>query len=156
MNRRACPFCGCDKITEDEGWGIYCEKCGYGMEWDDFATNDEIISRWNTRPLEDRLQAELDRSNRRIAELTILRPMETAPRDGTYVLVAERTDEGAIDFHKAAWILYYGVVPRRTDRKRWCIEDSYQDEQGGFSTVDDPIGWLPIPVIDPGSVKDGK
>jgi ribosomal protein S27AE len=56
---KPCPFCGGKKITEDEEYGIYCERCGYGWQWDDFASNETVKEKWNFRPIEDALRQQL-------------------------------------------------------------------------------------------------
>ena len=66
-------------------------------------------------------------------------PMDSAPKDGTFVLLLQDKE-----VYKAAWLQNYGVVCRRSDPFEWCIDSSYQDEQGYYSTVN-PEKWRPLP-----------
>lgn len=63
-------------------------------------------------------------------------PIETAPKDGTAILVY---DEGAA---LVTWEVYRRHQEEHAD---WCLMDSWQDEQGGYSTVNHPTHWMPLP-----------
>lgn len=72
--------------------------------------------------------------------------MDTAPRDGTRISVNDGEN-----WYVASWIVdYYIVFPRteaaQEESKDWCIPESYQDEQGGYFTVD-AVGWCSLPDI---------
>ena len=68
--------------------------------------------------------------------------IETAPKDGTFILMADHKGE----VHKAAWQPYPNLAkPGAPD---WCIADTYGDEQGGCYTVDFPTHWMPLPTIE--------
>jgi NMD protein affecting ribosome stability and mRNA decay len=60
---KACPFCGGAKICTEKGINInYCDNC----------SAESNIEQWNTRPIEDALNAriaELEAENNRLAEL---------------------------------------------------------------------------------------
>lgn len=67
--------------------------------------------------------------------------ISSAPKDGSFILVAAHDGEVS----KAAWMRDVGVTGKGP--LDWCIADSYQDEQGGFFTVDFPILWMPLPIV---------
>ena len=51
---KPCPFCGSDNVKSEEPLDvIYCLDCGAEMATD--------LGDWNTRPIEDALQAENER-----------------------------------------------------------------------------------------------
>jgi hypothetical protein len=71
-------------------------------------------------------------------------PIETAPKDGRKILVYENGEAFCV-----AWQVDYDIIYPKTKAaqeraKRWCIPESYQDEQGGFFTVDNPTHWAEI------------
>lgn len=66
------------------------------------------------------------------------RPMQTAPKDGTEILVRFREDDGVEGVALVYW---------QASEKSWVRPDSLQDEQGGYSEVWErqAICWLPVP-----------
>jgi hypothetical protein len=62
-----CPFCGSDEVTADDPDidGIFCQGCGFWWSFDGDGDYDviraETIARWNSRPIEDALRAEVER-----------------------------------------------------------------------------------------------
>ena len=62
---RPCPFCGSADIRTEPGINLnYCDKC----------SAEANIEHWNTRPIEDALNAriaELEAENNRLAELLL-------------------------------------------------------------------------------------
>lgn len=78
--------------------------------------------------------------------------MDSAPKDGTEILVAD-----AAGVHKVAWL--DDSVGRRRGQHRifaWCVPGSWQDEQGGHYTIDEPTHWQPLPAAPkPGSGESG-
>lgn len=74
-------------------------------------------------------------------------PVETAPKDGSYILLLEKGE-----INKAAWLGDYVNYPGSKPIKRWCVYGSWQDEQGGHEVVDEPEGWMPLPL----PPKDGE
>lgn len=68
-------------------------------------------------------------------------PMETAPKTGEEVLVTNGKD-----WWKAAW-LDSRVSRRDPAFYCWSIPDSWQDEQGGYTTLDGLTGWAPAPAL---------
>ena len=51
---KACPFCGGEKLKDgyNSKYDIFCSRCG---------NFDNMKSLWNTRPIEDKLKAEIER-----------------------------------------------------------------------------------------------
>lgn len=67
----------------------------------------------------------------------------TAPKDGSEILVAD-----SYGVHKVAWLDNASRPSRGKSRKldfAWCVPGSWQDEQGGFYTIDNPTHWMPLP-----------
>jgi len=62
--------------------------------------------------------------------------MATAPKDGTFILVVDKDG----DINKVSWESDYPI-----HTKKWCVYGSWQDEQGGYETIDNPIAWQPLP-----------
>jgi len=67
-------------------------------------------------------------------------PIESAPKDGARILVCGGDCE---EVRLVAW-LQDGNIGRKKFFA-WCSPDSWQDEQGGFSTYQ-PILWMPAPI----------
>lgn len=68
-------------------------------------------------------------------------PIETAPKDGTRILVYQPGD-GIMWVEWGIEEIYYpGCKPRNC----WIVPGSHQDEQGGGYTADNPIKWHPLP-----------
>jgi hypothetical protein len=69
-------------------------------------------------------------------------PIETAPKDGTMILVYEPAigEYGEEGIYIVSWNREYSRQP-----KTWCVILSEQDEQGGCSTVDYATHWMPLP-----------
>lgn len=65
-------------------------------------------------------------------------PMDTAPRDR---LILMKDSCGEVDI--VAWGSVFSGRGHRL--KGWCIKGSESDEFGESATVDDPIGWMPLP-----------
>lgn len=72
-------------------------------------------------------------------------PIETAPKDGTPILIyepfSEYIDEG---IYIVEWRTERYVV-RSSSYKCWVVQHTYQDEQGGEVTIDNPTHWIPLP-----------
>lgn len=67
-------------------------------------------------------------------------PMKEAPKDGTRILLKE---DGIV--YVAAWTGYnYGY--RGKKYYDWVIPESWQDEQGGYYEIENPIGWMHCPI----------
>ncbi len=65
---KPCPFCG-SKDTDCNGHYVSCADCHSGGPDETLPDGDWVIARWNRRPVEDRLHAEIERLNIQIAEL---------------------------------------------------------------------------------------
>ena len=66
--------------------------------------------------------------------------IDTAPRDGTRIIV-----------HDGENVFVVAYLNNRVSRRgkkvmEWCIPESWQDEQGGYETVD-AKEWMPITSI---------
>ncbi len=68
-------------------------------------------------------------------------PIETAPKDGCSILVIENDEINIVSWDQ--WDSY------KRCPKGWCVKGSWQDEQGGYETVDRPTHWMPMPNIPP-------
>lgn len=68
-------------------------------------------------------------------------PIETAPKDGTSILVAD-----ADDIYKVEWRADDGMSSKKTFS--WCISESDRnDELGSGLIVDEPTHWMPLPQL---------
>jgi hypothetical protein len=68
--------------------------------------------------------------------------MDTAPKDGTRILVWDYQDK---DWYRVAWLEDNSFYPGHRGRFTWCIPESFQDEQGGYSTIEHPLCWTNLP-----------
>jgi hypothetical protein len=82
------------------------------------------------------------------------RPIETAPKDGSRILVF---DEMAADNESPVVMVAWLNDAERHNRKRfaWCVPGSWQDEQGGHCTADRPTHWRPLPAPPQGAGEKG-
>lgn len=67
--------------------------------------------------------------------------MDSAPKDGTRIIVSDGQN-----CYVVAW-LDCRTNQRQRKRMNWAIPESWQDEQGGYFTVDAPVSWMPCPKI---------
>ena len=81
------------------------------------------------------------------------RPMRTAPKDGTQILVWEQAfysfNGGNFEDVSRPMIVQWGRFYGDYGRAHWHVPDSVQDEQGGASQADFPTGWMPVPTEPP-------
>ena len=73
------------------------------------------------------------------------KPNETAPKDGTAILVYEPPDkytDGGICL--VEWRTHQLSYPGCRPMWAWCLPQSDQDEQGGAATVQ-PTHWMELP-----------
>lgn len=70
--------------------------------------------------------------------------MDSAPKDGTEILVYD------LEFgvKQCAWLNDANGYKAKPEY-RWCVVGSWQDEQGGHYTIDNPIKWMPTPEFKP-------
>ena len=66
--------------------------------------------------------------------------MASAPQDRTRILL---TDGELV--YVAAWLDDNEGLRYRPKRMEWAITESWQDEQGGYQTITNPLGWMPCP-----------
>jgi hypothetical protein len=86
-----------------------------------------------------KIDADIERFTAELAShFPAWRPIETAPKDGTKVLIFD----GEVQL--AAW-LNNNSQRRGWKIRAWSSPDSWQDEQGGYSTYDNPTHWQPLP-----------
>jgi hypothetical protein len=105
-----CPFCGSSNV-DPEGWASTERK---GPACDDCAGSADTVERWNTRVLP-------------------WQPIETAPKDGTPILITRPTE----------WQCEEGWHVVRWDDDWWQVHD------GKFDCPlrgPDPTHWMPLPV----------
>lgn len=56
---KPCPFCG--EENTDTGFILHKDECYLMLRYMGGHSKQEMINAWNTRPIEDGLQAEIDR-----------------------------------------------------------------------------------------------
>jgi hypothetical protein len=77
------------------------------------------------------------------------KPIKTAPKDGTYILIYnppranDYEDEG---IYIACWKQESYIIYRENDPWCWCVFGTYQDEQGGEITIQNPTHWMSLPT----------
>lgn len=119
---RECPFCaGTDLLATDSFQGnpmqyhVYCKSCG---------TNWVCINKnWNHRPIEDGLQAEIDRLKAKVAELESYKQLrnDIYANDASVLMGAPLTIE---------------VVDRNTDRHfRFSSDWGLIKDDGGWEAT---------------------
>lgn len=91
---------------------------------------------------------EIERLTKELEEEKKWRPMSTAPLDGTFILLLENGE-----IYKARWQKIYDSYTHEEDLWAWCIDESYQDEQGGYSMINHPSKWKPLPQLPRGNEK---
>lgn len=65
-------------------------------------------------------------------------PIATAPKDGTEILV---WSEDGVQL-----VSWQGKTLAKNGKEGWCESGSWQDAQGGYTTVDNPSAWMPLPT----------
>lgn len=74
--------------------------------------------------------------------------MDTAPKDGTEILVwnlESYGNEAVGTWMHVSWVKDWVNYPGSKPVFRWCQIGSWQDEQGGYTTADNPVCWTPLP-----------
>jgi endogenous inhibitor of DNA gyrase (YacG/DUF329 family) len=87
MELKPCPFCGSDVIPAPHN--PYCKKCGLQIN----------LGIWNSRPLEESLQATIVSKDERIAELEglLCLPCDGAPKGINVCEARKREGKCSID-----------------------------------------------------------
>ena len=77
---KPCPFCG-GEDTECNGHFVNCNDCHATGPKEPLPDRDWTVTRWNRRPLEERPAAEIERLQKRIAELGMERMRDAGARE---------------------------------------------------------------------------
>jgi len=72
--------------------------------------------------------------------------METAPKNGIPVLLWCRED-GIDDYTVIANWRTENFITKAGKRKTWVVQYTYQDEQGGEMTIENPVAWMLLPIL---------
>lgn len=75
-------------------------------------------------------------------------PINTAPKDRCILVYQPQTKPNYPEDEIIAivqWLEDYDHYPSSTKYYTWCALYSWQDEQGGYFTVDHPTHWMPLP-----------
>ena len=88
----------------------------------------------------DQLRAEVERLKVELEAATKWRPVETAPRDGTDMII--RDDIRAF---VARWS-NYGLA----DSKGWLVDEWASGDYNDWMLVENPTHWLPLPTTTEG------
>jgi len=89
-----------------------------------------------------------------IREMVEWRPIETAPRDGTHILIAPHMDVALWDHGAERWIT--NVIPLNSDltiADDWRARPVMMFEQYASNWGIEPTHWLPLPPA-PGAFND--
>ncbi|WP_277657230.1 Lar family restriction alleviation protein [Seleniivibrio woodruffii] len=101
---KPCPFCGgVPTISETEGcdYTIQCACCGLSllddMDWDGigYDARQNVIDKWNTRPIEDAQSAEIETLKAKVAELGTFLHNEKVRADAYMELTTELKAENS-------------------------------------------------------------
>lgn len=118
---KPCPFCG-KEMTMNNFFSCdgYPQACGC---WEKTTSGDASLSVWNTRPIEDALQAcidALEAENAELKEAQAWHPASEPPDCDKFVLVAKKVK----------------------GRKYWLAEELYLSD-GGFDDI--VTHWRELP-----------
>ncbi len=131
---KPCPFCGQPAVMDNwwrsESGTVYYVKCegyvkgtGCRVSTGAYATREEAAGNWNTRPIEDALQAEIDRLK----------------AERRWIPVSERLPE-----KRGAYYVYlsddFGFRPDM---------DFFENGDWNSYTVGDVTHWMPPPAEPP-------
>lgn len=126
-----CPFCGrpAHLVIEDEFCRIRCHQCGATGSPSDPIREEDTIAAWNRR-----------------APVAGWQPIETAPKDGTHVLVAfdnpPYSEHWTFQQRPPTVAHWFGPAPLPGLRAGgWYLSVSHND--GGRI---DPTHWMPLPA----------
>ncbi len=68
-------------------------------------------------------------------------PIETAPKDGTNILVYDPPSEY---YSGGIFIVFWDREYKRSS-KTWCVICSEDGETGSWATISHPTHWMPLP-----------
>jgi Lar family restriction alleviation protein len=124
---KPCPFCGGHTVEFDESLdAIYCHDCGASGAHAD--TEDEAAAAWNRRAQDVR------------GEVMEWQPIETAPKDGTCILVSNEYGSWIAKYVPEYQSGYRPAVPWMSmmlnhDHMRWGVRALV------------PTNWQPLPAL---------
>jgi hypothetical protein len=112
----------------------------------DCNDGDRYVYKYNDKNLYDHIEwldesAPNTVSTETAEDVEKWRPMRTAPKDGTKILVLDKSEGVMWVSWEEEQVHYPGCKPQL----KWCVPGSHQDEQGGAYTAEEPLGWLPLP-----------
>jgi hypothetical protein len=139
---KPCPFCGDDGIVRQCGGRdrklVQCDICGIShFSWQDRPIEYSLLARAEAaeqlaEAAASQLRAAVDAYERAEGKLA-WRPIETAPKDGTHILLSA---PGRVTCGE--WI-----VPNGPD---WDDEPLWGSWDGNFSEENPPTHWQPLPA----------
>lgn len=139
-----CPFCGKHSTVilkeYDSRWfGVSCDVCD--SNWSD-TTREGVIERWNRRPLEDGLRAEVTQLKRQLAEKHKPDQHTAAPEPWTNKRIYDIATELAKDHRLsvAMTVNVEGLMKQVRDDMQATIDQLRAE----LATLREATGWEPV------------